>query len=353
MPSRPAYTSRQSTTTTSDGSCSMLSADRTTILTHSTAPTSPDIGTPTSIKKAWLPSPSNGKMMGTLMEVAENSEMDRGRAAPSKSRRGSAELERGKSVKDRVGIWETAAAVPDVPRGPTTPLRIQNKASLTPIATPGPSKARRVPVPLTEPSRKTSYRLNSPPKSTDLKRGTGSAKKMIQQWETQPGNGSPTRRTPASCVLQPTKRTYSTEYLNGKPLPVPSATPLPSSSLYATPSRPYHSPHHLATPTRQSTNLATPNTPSPRKGKGKSPLKDMLDRFGGGIKDVGRKMKGKGKDRSPGYISPAHSREDLHFWEEPKFGSNGLPGGIVFSDRMGDQEMGPNVSLDQTLADAR
>lgn len=218
MPSRPAYTSRQSTTTTSDGSCSMLSADRTTILTHSTAPTSPDIGTPTSIKKAWLPSPGNGKMMDTLVEVAESVH---GQAGPSKSRRGSAELERGKSVKDRVGVWESVATVPAVPRGPTTPLRLPAKAPSTPLQTPGPSKARRVPVPLTEPSRKTSYRLNSPPKSTDLKRGTGSAKKMIQQWESQPqpGNGSPTRRTPASRVLQPTKRTYSTEYLNGKPLP--------------------------------------------------------------------------------------------------------------------------------------
>ena len=71
----------------------------------------------------------------------------------------------------------------------------------------------------------------------------------------------------------------------------------------------------------------------------------MLDRFGGGIKDVGRKMKGKGKDRSPGFASsPVHSREDLHFWEEQKYGSNGLPGGIVFSDRMGDQEMAPHAA---------
>jgi hypothetical protein len=44
------------------------------------------------------------------------------------------------------------------------------------------------------------------------------------------------------------------------------------------------------------------------------------------------------------------SREDLHFWEEPKFGSNGLPGGIVFSDRMGDVEM-DHSTADVSLPD--
>ena len=355
MVARPQCTSRQSTATTSDGSCSMFSADRTTILTQSTAPTSPDLGSPVSVKKAWLPSAPHGAMQGTMAAVQEVSESpERPRlSSASKSRRGSAELERGKSVKDRVGMWEhgsNAVAGPSTlqslqPRGPTTPLRLPNKSNSTP--SPLPTKGRRVPVPLTEPTRKSSYRLASPPRTgpSELRRGTGSAKKMIQQWEAQP-DGSPTRRTPSSNVLQPTKRVYSTDYLNGKPLPVPSATPLPSSSLYpaSSPSKPLHSPQYLATPTRHSTNLTTPTASpsSPRKGKGKSPLKDMLDRFGGGIKDVGRKMKGKGKDRSPGFgfgASPLPSRDDLHFWEEPKYGSNGLPGGIVFSDRMGDQEM--------------
>jgi hypothetical protein len=271
-----------------------------------------------SMKKAWL-SPAHGKLQGIMEPVAETAE---GSSMGSRSRRASVELARGKSVKDRVGIWENAAGPSTAPSLSTTPLKLANKTTATP--SPAPAKARRVPVPLTEPSR-TPYRLNSPPRAvpSELKRGTGSAKKMIQQWE----HGASPARTPIPS--QP-KRVFSSDYLNGKPLPVPSAT---RATPVKSPSRQF-----LATPTRD----FTPSS-SPRKGKGKSPIKDMLDRFGGGIKDVGRKIKGKG--RSPSVISPLASREDLHFWEEPKYGSSGLPGGIVFSDRMGDQEMASNVRL--------
>lgn len=334
--------------------------------------------------------------MLTVMEVSESPELQTGGfhrlstlaetshagSESGRSRRPSADLSRGKSVKDRVGQWETtvstsmSSAGPSTPTKrslpqqpasaprPTSPLRIPSKGgSIT------PTKTRRVPVPLTEPSRKSSYHLNpipmdtspvSTPTGPELKRGAGSAKRMIQQWETQPSsssNGSPTRRTPSDRVLQPTKRLYSREYLDAKPLPVPSATPLSTSSYYSpasankSPSRPPVSPRHLATPTRQMTASSSAGSLNSltKKGKGKSPLKDMLDKFGGGIKDVGRKIKGKSKDKGqPMGRSPIQaSREDLHFWEEPKYGSNGLPGGIVFSDRMGDKEMDrhdPNVS---------
>jgi hypothetical protein len=67
----------------------------------------------------------------------------------------------------------------------------------------------------------------------------------------------------------------------------------------------------------------------------------MLTVFGGGIL---RKGRGKSKDKDSwrsGYDSSVS--EGLE-----RMGSNGLPGGIVFRDRMGDQEMStpetdPNV----------
>jgi hypothetical protein len=70
----------------------------------------------------------------------------------------------------------------------------------------------------------------------------------------------------------------------------------------------------------------------------------MLNKFGGGVRDVGRKMAGKGKEKfgKSKESLGGSSREDLHFWEEARnerLGTNGLPGGIVFNDRMGDQEM--------------
>lgn len=72
--------------------------------------------------------------------------------------------------------------------------------------------------------------------------------------------------------------------------------------------------------------------------------------FGGGIKDLGRKVKGKEKDPYVG-MSGGLSPIKLDFESgSERLGSSGLPGGIVFSDRMGDQEMStagsddPNVS---------
>jgi hypothetical protein len=72
--------------------------------------------------------------------------------------------------------------------------------------------------------------------------------------------------------------------------------------------------------------------------------------FGGGIKDLGRKVKGKDTDPFAG-MSGGLSPIKLDFESgSERLGSSGLPGGIVFSDRMGDQEMStagpddPNVS---------
>jgi hypothetical protein len=78
----------------------------------------------------------------------------------------------------------------------------------------------------------------------------------------------------------------------------------------------------------------------------------MLNIFGGGIKEITRKAKGKGKDPYGGISKAGLSPIDLDSeGRNNRFGSKGLPGGIVFSDRMGDQEMDeqdaqdPNVGL--------
>jgi hypothetical protein len=82
-------------------------------------------------------------------------------------------------------------------------------------------------------------------------------------------------------------------------------------------------------------------------------LKDMLNVFGGGIRDLGRKAKGKAKDKGR-KRGESFGSGNMGSWDDglERMGSNGLPGGIVFSDRMGDQEMdgrslaNPTVSLD-------
>lgn len=75
----------------------------------------------------------------------------------------------------------------------------------------------------------------------------------------------------------------------------------------------------------------------------------MLNVFGGGILRKGRRNKEKDKDIwKQDYASSVS--EGLE-----RMGSNGLPGGIVFHDRMGDQEMAiaagadPNVSRAQSM----
>ena len=69
----------------------------------------------------------------------------------------------------------------------------------------------------------------------------------------------------------------------------------------------------------------------------------MLNVFGGG--GFGKKAKGKGKEKF---------RRDLHMEMHGgpgRMGSNGLPGGIVFRDRMGDQEMDGRESGDPNVSD--
>jgi hypothetical protein len=238
---------------------------------------------------------------------------------------------------------------------------------------------KRVPVPVTAPPGRTAHLYEEPtqvspiargkaadgPIPTSLTRGTGSAKRMIERWENGPsdadaGAGVGGRRGPTQALRQPT-RVMSREYLDKKPLPVPMASSIPSDSTHQfSPSRPLPSrittPHrpsplqHLQTPTpnRKRAGSLTPSpssyslSPSPgekrRKG-GRSPLKDMLNMFGGGIKDLGRKVKGKEKDPYVG-MSGGLSPIKLDFENgSERLGSSGLPGGIVFSDRMGDQEM--------------
>ena len=70
-------------------------------------------------------------------------------------------------------------------------------------------------------------------------------------------------------------------------------------------------------------------------------MKDILNKFGGGIQAIGRKAKGKGKDKSGGLgRDPFSVNNDEDAWRTmDRLGTNGLPGGIVFRDRMGDSEM--------------
>lgn len=382
---------------------------------QTTAMTSPDLEPP---KKGWYPGAVQGKM-DQMLTVFESDEASSRRTTMAMenlsgisndgSRRPSAGLGRGPSVKDRAKEWEntpqpqagpskpttpipirralpqpdfTPSSATDENRSGTAPLRVNKRPSPAPTTlTPTPAaQTRRVPVPATAPQQRTGYfydesenvTSHSARRSPDLKRGTGSAKKMIQQWEGRPADGSPTRRRLPSTgqALQPSKRVYSQDYLDAKPLPVPSATPLPSSNYYNSPSARAYTPAQAVTPTKQHRpsplqHLQTPSqqlsayrsrsptspsqyslstSPSSGKLKGKSPLKDMLNKFGGGVRDVGRKMKGKSKEKfgKSRESLGGSSREDLHFWEDPRgerLGTSGLPGGIVFNDRMGDHEM--------------
>lgn len=406
MTARPPLSSRTTAYSDSSGAPSLFSASARSC-GNDTAMTSPNLESPRSPKKAWLHGAGKMEQMLTVLEADEpasrpSTMMATENMSAGGSRRASAVLGRGKSVKDRASAWEGSTLTPTTACTPTrnrivsakrplpsptqdfgatrggsesgtAPLRINKRPSPAPTAV-GPSTptpVRRVPVPATAPVLRQKGTLYDEPDamtslsakrgSPPLKRGKGSARKMIQQWENLPTDGSPRRRTPSGNALQPSKRIYSREYLDAKPLPVPSATPLPTSNYYSpktytpapkalTPSRSHRpSPLHLQTPTSayRPTSPTSPHSlstsPSSGKLKGKSPLKDMLNVFGGGIRDVGRKMKARGKDRfGRSRESLGGSKDDLHFWEEPRndrVGTSGLPGGIVFNDRMGDQEM--------------
>lgn len=299
---------------------------------------------------------------------------------PQSPRRGSLELSRGISVKDRAKEFESATQSPasrisrplpspmqvrTASSSTTTPLRIKKTYSTTPSASASsPTPRKRVPVP----SSSTIDQNERNTQSLDIMSPTRSAskvstKKMIQQWENLPA--TPTTAGIASPVGQ---RVLSRDFLNEKPLPIPSVSTVAASAPYtppkSVPSTYQSSPsrntyatsplnqYHLQTPDAgpsRKRNSVSPSTsayslsPSGEKRrKGKSPLKDMLNVFGGGIQAIGRKAKEKGRGMSKyGSKDSLATKGPTSLWSDPsdRFGSNGLPGGIVYSDRMGDKEM--------------
>ncbi|WRT68602.1 uncharacterized protein IL334_005580 [Kwoniella shivajii] len=386
--SRPPY-STQPTATTILSSTSYNSDNRSNATTL-TALTIPDLDSPGMNKRKHTLEPILDVFEGRSAIVTEMED----RYAEEKPRRTSMDLNRGPSVRDRASQFEqqqqyASSSTTNTPRGrplppindmertrSTSPLRINRKVSSS-IST--PTQVRRVPIPATAPLERlstqrrtyefehseTSSRERLPP--ARLERGSGSAKKMIQQWESLPSTPiseiPKPRFPPGSGSIPMSGRVMSREYLDQKPLPIPRANPVPASSMnfHSSPG-PSHSPartayapsplQHLQTPTqpnRKRSATLSPSasswslSPSPSNEKrkrngGRSPLKDMLNRFGGGIQAIGRKAKGKSKNKN-------FVRSESFGWgdesgSEERLGTNGLPGGIVYSDRMGEEEMG-------------
>lgn len=352
---RPAYSSQPtSTTVVSSSTASQSSISRSSIGGRSTTLTTPSLG----------PSPNPKVGLQGLVEVFEGSSSQSTHSESPRHGLGiiplDMSLQRSGTVRDRALQFENQAIASSSTTS-TSPLRIKARpsASHPPLTT--PRKSSRVPVP-----------RNTPPSgsrraSPALKRGAGSARKMIQQWEAAPGtpktNVTSAGRAGVGAGMGE-KVVLSREYLNDKPLPVPNPlrTPqaqktMPSTYRLSTPpkSAPAKPSYHLQTPQQRSYSPRTPLgaspssayslnlSPSPSgnvraKRKGgksplteRSPLKEILQVFGGGIN--GRRGKGKGRGKS---VSPSPSMDQL--------GSNGLPGGIVYRDRMGDTEMGDSLS---------
>jgi hypothetical protein len=311
---------------------------------NSTAMTSPDLSTPRK----------TGGRLEPMLEVFEGS---RSTLVGNSSVRRTVEPEivRGPSVKSRASQFErfgqqpeaSSSRMPAVPLGrtrSTSPLRTQQ---LTPSPL-TPTRPRRVPVPSTEPFHSTTnyaqQQTGSPSKRVSPpKLSRGLTKNMVQKWESLPSS-------PATQRPRLTSTNYTRAQLD-KPLPLPSTVPrstptTPSRSYPKSPSKPLynHSPgQHLQTP--QQTSRYTPRSPSKwslspsgeKRKKGKSPLKEILNVFGGGIL-----RKGRGKDTESQRWRIDHEPSVSQGLE--RMGSNGLPGGIVFHDRMGDQEMSPRIS---------
>ena len=290
-----------------------------------------------------------------MLEVFEGGRQEE--QVTTASRRGS-DVSRGPSVRMRASQFEqqaeaSSSRLPPMPpmnrTRSTSPLRI-NKTGLGVPST--PSRPRRIPVPSTAPPRAGQLyaqlpgpsppRTRSPPR---LHRGT--TRRMVQQWESLP-------TTPASNRVVSSNITR--EYLDKKPLPSPGANPSPRSTPgYRFPNSPARNAYltspsqHLQTPRHTSHSLT--NSPSSwslspsgeKRRKGKSPLKDMLNVFGGGIL---RKGKGKVKERwNKSFDSSVPEGLD-------RMGSSGLPGGIVFRDRMGDHEMHQPKESDPNVSDS-
>ncbi|KAL7422370.1 hypothetical protein Q5752_003016 [Cryptotrichosporon argae] len=304
-------------------------------------------------------------------------------------------VSRGSRVRDRASKYEQAVASTSAAgrTRSTSPLRFNRAASNThtptmTTTTTTHSAVRRVPVPATAPPRARYGDLEnrpgpssvaSPPRprepsraASGLKRGSGSARRMIEQWESgvaaltsastsasadasrvprRPSVRAPSRQHDSSSGLGLPK-----DYLDQKPLPIPRATPTAASSYYSPgptmPGRSYLGPaQHLQTPTPLRTQQSRGSlTPSPssysmtsagsdKKRRGsKSPLKD----FFGGIKEMGRKAKGRGRDSRGNAGMPGKTFVSLDGKNDPwiqPVGTAGLPGGIVLTDRMGDDEM--------------
>ncbi|WVF67489.1 hypothetical protein IAT40_002245 [Kwoniella sp. CBS 6097] len=410
-PSRPAYSTTQ-TASTIISSTSFNSDHQTasTVLTSITVPDS-GIGDPPS-KNDKEGGGNFPQRLEPLVEATEErsevtinargSEQEKERMedryAEERPRMTSMDLSRGPSVRDRASQFEQASSSTSTPRGrplpmptaigdgigmgrtrSTSPLRINRKTSSNVT----PTQVRRIPVPATAPvermsTQRRTYEFENADSSpvpsermppAELKRGSGSAKRMIQQWESLPSTPTTLQpRFPSSAPMG--KRVMSREYLDQKPLPIPRANPLPTSSYHSSPGPSHGSParttyapsplQHLQTPTQPNRKRAATLSPSvssyslspspsneKRKKGGRSPLKEMLNKFGGGIQAIGRKAKGKSKEK-------IYERPESFGWSDggsvdERLGTNGLPGGIVFSDRMGEEEMGNNGFSDPNV----
>ncbi|WWC90564.1 uncharacterized protein L201_005500 [Kwoniella dendrophila CBS 6074] len=454
---RPAY-STQPTSTTIVSSTS-YNSDYQSNATTLTSITVPDIDSPgiDNKKRRLEPILDVFEESSSIIEMAD-------RYAEERPRRTSMDLSRGPSVRDRASQFEqsqqqqqqkyasSSKSNTNTPRGrplpqpfdvdmgrtrSTSPLRISRKISSN-LSTPNSNNSnqvRRIPVPpATAPldrlsTQRRTYEFENAPntsspsdrlpqKTGKLERGSGSAKRMIQQWESLPSTPQ-SKQTfdststnpggdagPSSIPMGVNGRLMSREYLDQKPLPIPRANQLPASAKFisnqAGPSNSFsinpYSPNkgttlnpsplqqqqqqHLRTPTQSNTAAnrkrsatlsptpsswsisLSPNSPSggvgggekrnkrnghsPNTGGGRSPLKEMLNKFGGGIQAIKSKAKGKHKEkdkdkyfsRSPSSFGWGSSTENVDYLSEERLGTNGLPGGIVFSDRMGEEEMG-------------
>ena len=370
MPSRPPLTSRQTTSTLlSAAPTSYTFADQASI--PSTALTSPDLSSPTEkiFELAEVVESEQEAPTSTDIRYVEESE--------------TGPLSRGPSVRDRATQFEQQAQAsssrfrplpaPTPRTRSTSPLRINRKISGT-----TPTHVRYIPMPSTAPSEHVYDGSDAASpcvlrSSAELKRGKGSAKRMIQQWESLPNTPS-TEETRISRSMAMSTSSLSREYLDQKPLPVPRANAIPAESAtyeyspVRSPARTAYVPsplQHLQTPSnlysrkRSSTLTPSPSSqslsPSPsgdkRKKGGRSPLKEILNVFGGGIQAIGRRAKGKGKGRGRDSVGTAN--EDFWGGSSDRLGTNGLPGGIVFSDRMGDQEMDGRLSIDPNVRFSR
>jgi hypothetical protein len=397
---RPAYsTTNTATTVYSATSCA---TDSESTAYNSTALTTPDLNSPPTKRNPGQMSRLEPmlEIFEGRQKAGEEDYLSRNRSrspAPGikmeerymDSPRGLAptsttDISRGPSVRDRAKEFEGIARSPTPaslllsrplpsphqtqtqPRGSsstTTPLKI-NKANSN--LTSNPRSTKRVPVPATPQAEYSTPPVRSSERSPSEATRRGSTRKMIQQWETGPS----TPLEPPKLASPVARRVISRDYLDQKPLPVPKDTPAASSTAlrntmsntstltyHQSPSRSQYAPsplnqYHLhtpdAAPSRKRGGDLSPSgsayslSPSGEKRRnGKSPLKDMLNIFGGGIQAIGRKARGKGKGLSTYGSKDSLASKNSVPWSDPmdRLGTNGLPGGIVFSDRMGDKEM--------------